>query len=284
MQQIIACIDESTGSAGIEDAAIWVAGQLKSPLMFLHSIEKQPLAPEHSDLSGTIGLGARSKLLAEIATLEQQHARVALQLGKELLTQAKAKALEAGREQVEILQRHGPFVETLLDLESTARLVVIGHSSAKTDKKNTILGSHLESLLRQINTPVLIAPQQFVAPKSFMLAYDGRATTEAALEHILTNTLLSGLSCHLVTIKNKHPDQQEKFQAATQRLQDAGFKVTASYLAGNISQQLAAYQQEHGIDLIVMGAFASPRLRQFFLGSNTLKMLENSQIPILVMK
>ncbi|MCK9236710.1 universal stress protein [Thiopseudomonas acetoxidans] len=284
MQQIIACIDESTGSTGVEEAAIWVAGQLKSPLMFLHSIEKQPLAPEHSDLSGTIGLGARSKLLAEIATLEQQHARVALQLGKELLTQAKAKALEAGHEQVEILQRHGPFVEALLDLESTARLVVIGHSSAKTDKKNSILGTHLESLLRQINTPVLIAPPQFVAPKSFMLAYDGRQTTEQALQRILSSDLLRGLDCHLVTVKNKQVDQEEKFTQAVARLTEGGFKVTAVYLQGDIFKQLLSYQQIHAVDMLVMGVFGGTRLRQFFVGSNTLKMLENSSVPILVMK
>lgn len=283
MQKILACIDESTWSTSVQDAAIWAAQQLSNPLTFLHSIEKQHL-PNSQDLSGAIGLGARSKLLNEIATLDELRAKVALQLGKELLATAETKALAAGCSQVTTEQRHGEFIDNLLALENTAGLIVMGHSGSKTDKKLSILGTHVESLLRRINTPVLITPHDFTAPQSFMLAYDGRATTEAALEHILTNTLLSGLSCHLVTIKNKHPDQQEKFQAATQRLQNAGFKVTASYLAGNISQQLAAYQQEHGIDLIVMGAFASPRLRQFFLGSNTLKMLENSQIPILVMK
>jgi len=284
MQQIIACIDESTGSASVQEAAIWVASQLSDPLLFLHSIEKQPLSSADSDLSGTIGLGARSKLLAEIATLEQQQAKVALQLGKELLSSAKEKALDAGCEQVEVLQRHGPFVDTLLALESTARLIVVGHTDAGADKKNSILGSHLESLLRQISTPVLIASQQFSAPKSFMLAYDGRQTTEHALQRILSSDLLRGLDCHLVTVKNKQLDQEEKFTQAVERLTEGGFKVTAVYLEGDIFKQLLSYQQIHAVDMLVMGVFAGTRLRQFFVGSNTLKMLENSSVPILVLK
>ncbi len=283
MQNIIACIDESTWSTSVQDAAIWAAGQTSSPLTFLHSIEKTHL-PESNDLSGSIGLGARSKLLTEIATLDQLRAKVALQLGKDLLATAELKAQEAGCTQVEIIQRHGEFIENLLRLENTARLVIIGHSGTQSGKKISVLGTQVESLLRQVNTPVLITPHDFTAPKSFMLAYDGRETTDRAIEDILTSDLLRGLHCHLVTIKNKHDDQEEKFAQAAGRLTEGGFAVTATYLEGDIFKQLSTYQQENTVDMLVMGAFSGSRIRQFFIGSNTLKMLEISDIPILVVK
>lgn len=283
MQKILACIDESTWSTSVQDAAIWAAQLLGNPLTFLHSIEKQHL-PDSQDLSGAIGLGARSKLLSEIATLDQLRAKVALQLGKELLATAELKAQQAGCTEVETVQRHGEFINNLLTLESTARLIIMGHSGSKTDKKLSILGTHVESLLRRINTPVLITPHDFTAPHSFMLAYDGRETTEAALENILTSDLLSGMDCHLVTIKNKHPEQHEKFAQATERLKQRGFNVIATYLEGDIFKELLAYQQDNAVEMLVMGAFASPRLRQFFIGSNTLKMLSNNTVPILVMR
>lgn len=283
MQNILACIDESSWSNSVEDAAIWVAGQLKSPLVFLHSIEKH-LQSDSTDYSGQIGLGARSKLLAEISGLDQQRAKVALQLGKELLAHAKSKAQELGCIQVETQQRHGQFVETVLAQESTTRVVVIGHSGAETDKRFNVLGSHVESLLRQVSTPVLVAPQVFSQPKSFMLAYDARVTTEKALDRILDSDLLVGLDCHLVTVKNKNADQKEKFELAANRLQEGGFTVTTKYLEGDIFQQLFEYQQSNAVELLVMGAFAGPRLRQLFVGSNTLKMLENSKLPVLVIK
>lgn len=284
MQNIIACIDESTWSTSVQDAAIWAAGRLNSPLTFLHSIEKQ-LVPSSNDLSGAIGLGARSKLLSEIASLDQLRAKVALQLGKEILDNAKSKAEELGCQQVEAVQRHGQFIDTLLALESTARIIIMGHSGVEAEKKKpNILGSHVENLLRQINTPVLITPHDFTAPKNFMLAFDGRATTEQALEKILNSDLLRGLDCHLVTVKNKQDDLQDKLARAEQRLTENGYTVTASYLEGNIFKELLAYQQANAIDMLVMGAFAGTRLRQFFVGSNTLKMLETSDFPVLVMK
>lgn len=283
MQHILACIDESTWSTSVQDAAIWAGGQLKSPLMFLHSIEKHDV-PDSSDLSGAIGLGARSKLMSEIATLDQLRAKVSLQLGKELLETAKSNAQEAGCAQVDTLQRHGEFIDTLLALESSARLVIISHSGSRSDKKVNLLGSHIENLLRRIHTPVLITPHDFIAPKSFMLAFDGRASTEQALQRILSSDLLRGLDCHLVTVNNKQNDLQETFARAEKRLLDGGFSVTATYLEGDIFKQLLAYQQNHAIDMLVMGAFAGTRLRQFFIGSNTLKMLEKSTLPILIVK
>ena len=283
MQNIIACIDESTWSTSVQDAAIWAARQINSPLTFLHSIEKQPL-PDSNDLSGAIGLGARSKLLSEIATLDQLRAKVALQLGKELLATAELKAQEAGCTQVETVQRHGEFIENLMALESIARLVIMGHSGAKTGKKIRVLGTNVETLLRQINTPVLITPHDFSIPKNFMLAYDGRATTELAVQRILNSDLLRGLDCHLVAVKNKQADLQEKLALAEKHLAEGGFAVTATYLEGDIFKQLSDYQQANAIDMLVMGAFAGTRLRQFFVGSNTLKMLESSNLPTLVMK
>ncbi len=283
MQHILACIDESTWSTSVQDAAIWAGGQLQCPLMFLHSIEKQEV-PDSTDLSGAIGLGARSKLMSEIATLDQLRAKVSLQLGKELLETAKSKAQEAGCQQVDTLQRHGEFIDTLLTLESSARLVIIGHSGSSSDKKVNVLGGHVENLLRRIHTPVLITPHAFIAPKSFMLAFDGRASTEQALQRILSSDLLRGLDCHLVSVKNKQDDLQETFAHAEKRLLDSGFAVTATYLEGDIFKQLLAYQQNNAIDMLVMGAFAGTRLRQFFIGSNTLKMLEKSTLPILIVK
>lgn len=283
MQHILACLDESTWSTSVQDAAIWAARQLNSPLTFLHSIEKQT-QPDSQDLSGAIGLGARSKLMTEIATLDQLRAKAALQIGKEILAIADSKAQEAGCTQVETLQRHGEFIDTLLTLESSARLVIIGHSGTQTGKKISVLGTHVENLLRQIHTPVLITPYDFSVPKSFMLAYDGRETTELALQRILSNDLLRGLDCHLVTIKNKQPDLEEQFAQATERLTAGGFAVTTRYLEGDIAKQLLDYQQTQAIDMLVMGAFSGSRLRQFFIGSNTLKMLENCNIPILVVK
>tara|TARA_R110000823_G_scaffold174913_1_gene307496 strand:+ start:156 stop:344 length:189 start_codon:yes stop_codon:yes gene_type:complete len=60
--------------------------------------------------------------------------------------------------------------------------------------------------------------------------------------------------------------------------------VIPALLEGDINEQLTRYQQEQNIELIVMGAFGHSRLRQFFVGSNTLKMLENTEVPLIIMR
>jgi nucleotide-binding universal stress UspA family protein len=60
--------------------------------------------------------------------------------------------------------------------------------------------------------------------------------------------------------------------------------VLPPHRSGEISKQLLSYQQENSIDLLVMGAFSGSRLRQFFIGSNTIMMLESCNIPIMVVK
>ncbi len=50
----------------------------------------------------------------------------------------------------------------------------------------------LRPLLRKSEQPVLIVPNTFTAPKSFMIAYDGRASADRALQKVLDSGLLAG--------------------------------------------------------------------------------------------
>lgn len=283
MQQVIACLDESTWSTSVQDAAFWAADRLQGQLVLFHSIAREPL-PVNSDLSGAIGLGARSKLMAEISRLDQQRAQVALQLGKKLLDSAYAKAQEAGLADIHRVQRHGDFVGSVQEhvQEHPNSLLVVGHAGAEAEQRGALLGGHIESLLRRASVPVLLAPREFVAPERFLLAFDGRATTEKAVQQILDTGLLTGMECHIVAIRNKQPDLQERLERASETLAQHGFAVTSSLLEGDIAGQLLEYQKMHGIGLLVMGAFAGSRLRQLFIGSNTLKVLTGSAVPVLV--
>ena len=117
-----------------------------------------------------------------------------------------------------------------------------------------------------------------------MLAYDGRETADKAVQRIIQGGLLQGMTCHLVTIKNTEQAQQQKFEQAKTRLEQEGFSVIATYLEGDISTSLMDYKQQHDIELVVMGAFAHSKMRNFFLGSNTMRMIENCRVPLIVLR
>lgn len=283
MNKIITCIDGSAITSAVTEAGKWAAKKLNKPLCFLHIIEK---SQQHGadDYTGAIGLGAQSALLEEMTRLDEQKSKLALTLGNDLLDSVAEDAATYGIETVETMQRHGDIVEELMALEQLTRLIVIGRKGAGHAHEFKALGSHIETLLRKATQPIFIVPEAFSPPKSFMIAYDGRESADRTLQKVLDGGLLHGIDCHLVAVKNNEVMLKEKFDTAKNKLIERGLNVIPALLEGNINEQLTRYQQEQNIELIVMGAFGHSRLRQFFVGSNTLKMLENTQVPLIIMR
>lgn len=283
MKNIITCIDGSAISTDVCHAGTWVANKLDKTLLLLHAIEKSN-TPDTGDLSGAIGLGARSSLLNEMASLDAQRGKIALAYGKELLEQAQTLAESKDCKNIEKTQRHSGIVEAICDLESDARFIVIGRSGEGHPEDFKTLGSHIEQVIRQVHTPVLIVNRGFTEPKSFMLAYDGRETADKAVKRIIDGGLLHNMICHLVSVKNNQSKLQEKFTLTQNMLIEHGFEVKASLLEGNIFDVLSQYKEEHDVDMVVMGAFSHSKLATVFLGSNTQKMLGYTQLPLVILR
>lgn len=53
---------------------------------------------------------------------------------------------------------------------------------------------------------------------------------------------------------------------------------------GEVEPTLHAYQAEHGIDLLVMGAYGHSRIRQFLVGSTTAHMLRTTTTALLLLR
>lgn len=283
MNKIITCVDGSAITHAVTDAAIWASKKLNKPICLVHTLEKQ-LEQRAGDYTGTIGFGAQSLLLDEMSKLDEQRAKVSLKLADELLNSLSEQVKNAGLNHVELIKRHGDIYDAVIDYKADTRLIVIGRCGMGHSQNMSALGSHTETLVRSSAAPILMLPTTFNTPKSFMIAYDGRETADKALKQVIDGGLLHGLHCHLVSIKNNQPELNKKFKNAQQMLKSKGFEVTANFLEGDIFHSLMQYQEQNNIDLIVMGAFAHSKLRQFFVGSNTIKMLENSNVPVVVLK
>lgn len=282
MKSIIACIDGSVVGDAVCDAAVWASQKLGKKLLLLHCIEKQP---QHGadDLSGSIGLGAQSELLEKMAQLDQERSKLSLRLGKSLLASAMERSGRQPDLTIDTRLRHGDFVEALVELEDEARLMVVGKTGLDHGGTLTAIGSHIETLIRQVQTSILIASAPFTAPRNFMLAYDGNETADRSLSRIIQGGLLNDLPCHLVMVKHGQATQ-EKLDSAARRLQEEGFVVTAALLEGPVFEALQNYKTDHNIGLMVMGAFSHSKVRHLFLGSNTLRMIERADLPLIVLR
>ncbi|MCL1089121.1 universal stress protein [Shewanella profunda] len=284
MTNVIACIDGSKATLAVCDASGWAALQLDAPVTLLHVLDKSAY-PIESNLSGNIGLGTREHLLNEMVELEERRGKLALEQGKYMLQDARARVVESQPNVVvETLQRHGDLVETLLEQEYHARLVVMGRQGEQHQDQAQAIGSHLESVIRTLKQPILVVMAEFQAPKRFMIAYDGSATAKKALNRVATSPLLKGLECHLVMVSDNQSQAITELNLVTEALLQANFNVITAVCQGEVQTALEAYQVAHQIDLMVMGAYGHSRIREFFVGSNTTRMISKSHIPLLLLR
>ena len=281
--QITACIDGSAISTAVCDTAAWASYMLEAPLTFLHVLEKS-LTPVKEDLSGAIGLGSREHLLDELTVLDEKRNKLAVEHGKHLLEDAKQRAAAAGAVEVTGEQRHDQLLDSLLAFESATRLFVIGRLGEGHDPSRQTIGSHIESVVRAIHTPILMATGKFSTPGNYMLAYDGSETADKAIDRIANSPLLSSLPGHVVMVGKETPENRKRLEHACELLSSKGHQVKAHLIQGNVINSLLEFQNNFNIELKVMGAYGHSRIREFIVGSNTTKMLATSTVPVLILR
>ena len=291
--EVLACIDGSRYSTAVCDYAAWISSKLDVPLTLLHNIEHSANAVI-PDLSGAIGLGSQEILLEQLTTIEAERSRLLLEQGKLLLEAARQRVAATGAPPPSIKQRHDGLTESLIALEDNIRVLVLGVRGEEHEQDEHHLGSHLESSIRALHRPILVVNCDFQPPKRIMLAYDGSEASGKALSLLVNSPLFKHLPVHLVTVgesnkrqanKEETPDDASGLQAAAMAtLRAAGHEVTAVVLEGKPDETLHTYQDQQGIDLTLMGAFSHTRLREWVLGSLTVKMLLSASRPLLLLR
>ena len=283
MKTVMACIDGSPQAAAVCDCAAWASRQLNAPLTLLHVLDQQQY-PATGNLSGIIGLGSREYLLEELAALDEKRSKLALEEGRMMLDAAKQRVLAAGAMQPEVRQRHGDLVQCLRDLESDIRLLVIGKQGEDSGTDLQLIGSQLESVIRTLHRPILVTPANFIAPTSVMLAFDGSVTTRKGIEMLASSPLFKDIPIHLVMVGDDTADSRSLLEAARNALTAAGFNVRIAIRTGEVEPALHAYQAEHSVGLLVMGAYGHSRIRQFLVGSTTTSMIRSTTTPLLLLR
>lgn len=279
---VLAAIDGSQFSEGVCDYAAWAATALGAPLCILHSVDNHAQIAE-PDLTGNLGLGTREHLLEQLTDVEEQRAKAARKQGQMLLAAAKRRAVDAGVSEPTCLQRNGTLLETLQDQEPEVRLLVIGKQGDATSHGGH-LGAHLERVVREMHRPILMVPKQFTVPDNVMMAFDGSQTARKGVEMLANSPLFNAATCHVVIVGAETAEHCSELNWALTTLREAGHSAEGAIRAGDVEETLRVYQQEHGIDMLVMGAYGHSRLRQLLVGSTTTQMLRKTHVPVLILR
>jgi len=281
--QVVACIDGSEAALAVCDYAAWASSRMADPLMLLHVLDEEKY-PARTDMSGSIGLGSREQLQEELVNLDQQRSKLALKHGHLMLDEAEKRVLAAGVGKVTKRQRHDELAGSLVELEPEARLFVMGLHGESSAAAGRHVGSQLETVIRSVHRPVFLVPDEFEAPKSAMLAFDGSPTAFRSIELLAGTPVFKGMPMHLVMVGSDTEEHRAQLKRAEGALKNQGMDLHLAIRQGDVEQTLHAYQEEHDIDVLIMGAYGHSRIRRFLVGSTTTRMLETARKPLVILR
>ena len=282
--RLVAVIDGSIYSESVCDHAAWFARRTDASIDVVHVIGRRHGAGDGKDLSGNIGLGARSALLAELAELDSRRARLGQKRGRAILQDAEERLAAAGVEHVRTRLRNGEIVESVQLLEKEADLLVLGKRGEAADFDTMHLGSNLERVIRSTHKPVLVAARAFREVGRFLVAFDGGRSAMQAIDFIADRSRYNDLACHLLTVGEDDAATRRPLEGAAARLREAGFAVETEIRPGQPETAIAAAVEEHGIDLLVIGAYGHSRIRSLIIGSTTSSLLASCKVPVLLFR
>ena len=278
MKRVIACIDSSPCINALAEAAAWIAKQTGRELVLLQVLDYYPASYHLGEISGVIGFESNAMLLKELAELEQKQSELALSYSNNLLDHISKLILETHGLHTTHIQEKGDFLEQSFNLLHEDDIVVIGRVGEKAADRNNPWGSNVENFIGGANCTDMTVGDSFKPPTRFIFAYEYSPTCVKMMKRIAQSDLLRLLQCHLVYVGD-HP---EILREPEQYLKDANLDVITEYRYGDVAENILEYQNEHGIQLIVLGAFSHSKIHQFFLGSIATTIFRNAKVPLLV--
>lgn len=284
MKRILACIDASSYASSVCELAAWAATRLSASVEILHVVQRKDAVAARKDLSGAIGLGVKSELLEELTQIDEAEGKHAIGDGRVLLAQAEKMLLAGGVSDVNRLHRHGSVVDTIIEREAEADLVVIGKRGATSEFASDQIGSRIERVVRASVKPVLIASRKIQTPGIAVVALDGSSAALKALDFVIASPLFTGMQLHLVAAGPKGTADKSWFVKAYSKVVDRSPSCIIHIADGAPQQVLGDYMSARRDAILVMGAYGHSALRTLIFGSTTTTMLRTVRAPVLLVR
>lgn len=160
-------------------------------------------------------------------------------------------------------------------------LILLGKQTHYHFETQQYADETLTKVLKTSPRPVVTVPEALGTGNSIVVAYDGSLQAARTLQVFQSLRLDLSQEVHIVTV---HTDHTEAVRHADRAIDFLGFHgikaqrhvVTASSPAAVIIDQA----NQLGAGLLVMGAYGQSGIREFFFGSVTRTLLNETKIPL----
>jgi nucleotide-binding universal stress UspA family protein len=140
----------------------------------------------------------------------------------------------------------------------------------------------LVRVLRHGCRPVVVAPLKLPKTREVVVAYDGSVQAARALQAFEASGLAHDRGIHVVTVADSQLEAARIADRAVQflSLHDISARAIPLESRGQPAEVILDHVNRVNAELLVMGAYGKPTIREFFLGTVTRLVLGRATVPV----
>ena len=173
----------------------------------------------------------------------------------------------------------GSPVSELIEESKFHDFIVIGKRTFFQHDANETYGT-LERVLKNGLIPVLAVPDAAREIKKILVAYDNSIPASKAVHMFLLLGIWNACDVMLLTVNDDTTVAQELLGDLGGFFESYGIKPTLATESGHPDTVVKSYIAENDIDMLVMGAYGRKSVREFFVGSVTQHLIQETDIPL----
>ena len=174
-----------------------------------------------------------------------------------------------------------PHVQILLESQNHD-IVLLGQRSGFEFGRERDPSQTVARIVQNCPRPVVVVPADSDGGESIVVAYDGSLQASRALWAFEASGLGRGARVHVLAVGADSQYATRHAERAIVFLASHGIDATPSVAVTSQSPAESIIERVESLDagLLVMGAYGQPVLREFFIGSVTRTLLNESPVPI----
>ena len=171
-----------------------------------------------------------------------------------------------------------PFSE-IIEESKFHDFIVMGKRTFFEYTANETYGT-LEQILKNGLAPVLAVPDSVRKIEKVLVAYDNSAPASKAVHMFLLLGIWNACDITLLTVNNDAEAGQSLLETLAEFFESYGIKPNLVTQDGHPDDVVKSYIAENDIDMLVMGAYGRKSVREFFVGSVTQHLIQETTIPL----
>jgi nucleotide-binding universal stress UspA family protein len=173
----------------------------------------------------------------------------------------------------------GSPVSELVEESKFHNFIVIGKQTSFEYNANETYGT-LQRVLRNGLIPVLAVPDSVREIKKVLVAYDNSIPASKAVHMFLLLGIWNACDITLLTVNDNAEAAEGLLESLGEFFESYRIKPNLATRSGHPDTAVKSYIAENDIDMLVMGSYGRKSVREFFVGSVTQHLIQETTIPL----